>query len=69
MTVRVDPFGQAVLAAVSLVHHHHNVAPVAQRLVAVRELLHGREDDAVRRTPLKQILEALSTLGLNGLLT
>ena len=68
MTVRIDPFGQAVLAAVSLVHHHHNVAPVAQRLVAVRELLHGREDDAVRLTTLKQFLKIPAALGLDRLL-
>ncbi len=51
-----------------LVHHDHDVAPVAQRLVAVGELLHGREHDAVGLAALQQALQVLAAGSLHGCL-
>ena len=48
-----------------LVDHNDDVAAVAQGLIAVGELLHGGEDDAVRLAPLKQVLEVLAALRLD----
>ena len=43
-----------------LVDHHHDVAAVAKRLIAVGELLHGGEHDAVGFAPDEQFLQILA---------
>ena len=68
VTALVHALGEAVLPTVRLVHHHDHVAAVAQRLVAVHELLHRREDDAVGLATDEQVLQVMSTLGVHGLL-
>ena len=52
--VVLDGLGETVLAAVGFVDHHHDVAAVAERLVALRELLHCGEDDAVGLSALEE---------------
>ena len=64
----VHALGQPVLPTVRLVHHHDHVAAVAQRLVAVHELLHRREYDAIGLAPDEQVLQVLAALGVHGLL-
>ena len=46
--------------AVRLVDHHHDVAAAAERLVALRELLHGGEDDAVSLPALQEPPQVLA---------
>ena len=58
--VVLDGLGEPVLSAVRLVDHHHNVAAAAERLVALRELLHGGEDDAVSLPALQEPPEVIA---------
>ena len=58
--VILDGLGEAVLAAMGLVDHHHDVAAVAERLVAFRELLHGGEDDSVCLPALQEPPQVLA---------
>ena len=52
--VVLDGLSETVLAAVGFVDHHHDVAAIAERLVALRELLHCGEDDAVGLPALEE---------------
>ena len=49
-------FSQSILPAMSLVHHNNDIASVAKRL-AIHELLHSSEDNAIRFSPDQQLFE------------
>ena len=58
-------FLKAVLAAVGLVCHHHDVPPFGQRLFAPLELEHGGENNAVGLSAVQQLFQVLLALGLH----
>ena len=50
-----DFFIKAILSAVGLICHHHNIPPFRERLLATLELEHRGEDDAVCFSAIQQL--------------